>query len=391
MRIIMKRIRRFSATLVSAVVLLFVAPEAALAEARPNCSSAPIIYEDGYTDRSPHRSCTLRVETDITLNYLDWGGKGELLVFLSGLEDNAHIFDDFAPFFRNSFHVIALTRRGFGASSKPNPCDASNSTCVDPYSLAQLSKDVRDLVAAIGDGRPATLVGHSIAGNELSWFAKQYPELTIRCVYLDAAYSGVDRAVRESLALASFAPTAPPSKDPADPTSDATLTDVRIWTQQIHGGLWSDAMEANLHARYRYRPDGSIDSTDAAKSRDAIAAIVRGSLDFVPNYATVRSPALSIYAVPETIHDLFPYAPANPTPEQADAWETLVTVNFGLIFEQASLFNNSKGRTLFRTSVQLPSVDHYVFIAAPQLVATEMAKFLSRTNFDPNRAKSAGD
>jgi hypothetical protein len=153
--------------------------------------------------------------------------------------------------------------------------------------------------------------------------------------------------------------------------------------QQMHSGLWSDAMEANLHARYTYGPDGSIDSMEAAKSRDAVAAIVRAGLEFVPNYATVRAPALSIYAVPQTIHDLFPYAPANPTPEQSDPWETLVTINFGLIFEQASFFNNSKGLGAVRTSVQLPSIDHYVFIAAPQLVATEMAKFLSRTKFDP--------
>src|SRR5215467_4457079 len=97
MRMIMKSLRVFSAALLFLVGLFFLAPAAATAQTSPNCSSAPIVYEDGYADRSPHKTCMLQVDARVALNYLDWGGKGELLVFLSGLEDNAHIFDDFAP------------------------------------------------------------------------------------------------------------------------------------------------------------------------------------------------------------------------------------------------------------------------------------------------------
>jgi pimeloyl-ACP methyl ester carboxylesterase len=48
---------------------------------------------------------------------LDWGGSGQPLVLLTGLGDNAHVFDKFAPKLTASYHVYGITRRGYGASS----------------------------------------------------------------------------------------------------------------------------------------------------------------------------------------------------------------------------------------------------------------------------------
>lgn len=42
------------------------------------------------------------------------------VVFLAGLGFTAHVFDDFAPRLTDRHHVVAITRRGFGASSKPD-------------------------------------------------------------------------------------------------------------------------------------------------------------------------------------------------------------------------------------------------------------------------------
>lgn len=55
----------------------------------------------------------------VTLHYLDWGGAGEVVLLLSGLGNDAHIFDGFAQKLIDRWHVIGLTRRGFGKSSKP--------------------------------------------------------------------------------------------------------------------------------------------------------------------------------------------------------------------------------------------------------------------------------
>ena len=59
------------------------------------------------------------VEPGVQLEVLDWGGTGETLVLLTGLGDNAHVYDQFAYQFTDRFHVIGITRRGFGRSSQP--------------------------------------------------------------------------------------------------------------------------------------------------------------------------------------------------------------------------------------------------------------------------------
>jgi len=70
-------------------------------------------------DTSGHKVSFVTVEPGVQLEVLDWGGTGKTLVLLTGLGDNAHVFDQFAYQFNDRFHVIGITRRGFGRSSQP--------------------------------------------------------------------------------------------------------------------------------------------------------------------------------------------------------------------------------------------------------------------------------
>ena len=63
---------------------------------------------------SGHKVSFVAVEPGVRLEVLDWGGKGQALVLLTGIGDNAHVFDEFAYQFTDRFHVIGITRRGFG-------------------------------------------------------------------------------------------------------------------------------------------------------------------------------------------------------------------------------------------------------------------------------------
>jgi len=54
----------------------------------------------------------------VKLHCLDWGGSGETMLLLAGLGDTGHVFGDFASKFTDCFHVIGLTRRGFGESAE---------------------------------------------------------------------------------------------------------------------------------------------------------------------------------------------------------------------------------------------------------------------------------
>ena len=114
-------------------------------------------------DPSPHTSRMVRVDSATSLEVLDWGGHGPTIVLLAGLGNSAHVFDRFAPLLADSFHVIGLTRRGFGASSQPPS--------------AETGRLVADLAAVLDTLRlqRVILIGHSIAGEDSPLLARNIP------------------------------------------------------------------------------------------------------------------------------------------------------------------------------------------------------------------------
>jgi pimeloyl-ACP methyl ester carboxylesterase len=75
--------------------------------------------EDHAADSSAHRVRMVTVEKGLTLEMLDWGGTGRAVVFLAGMGDTAHVFDELAPKLTAEGHIYGITRRGFGVSSAP--------------------------------------------------------------------------------------------------------------------------------------------------------------------------------------------------------------------------------------------------------------------------------
>lgn len=117
----------------------------------------------------------VEVQPGIKLEVLDWGGTGHNLVLLAGLGNTAHVFDSLGPKLAAHYHVIGITRRGIGQSSAPQ-------TGYDPKRLG-------DDVVAVLDNLHITdpvLVGHSIAGEELSAVSSYHPGRAAALVYLDA-------------------------------------------------------------------------------------------------------------------------------------------------------------------------------------------------------------
>jgi len=73
--------------------------------------------------------------------------------------------------------VLGLERRGQGQSDKP----------LSDYDTATLVNDIRGFLDVMRINRIA-LIGHSIAGTEMTRFAEVYPKRLAKLVYLDAAY-----------------------------------------------------------------------------------------------------------------------------------------------------------------------------------------------------------
>ena len=123
----------------------------------------------------------VEVEKGVRLEVLDWGGTGRPLVLLAGLGNTAHTFDAFAPKLTTQYHVYGITRRGYGESSAPPPTDAN-------YNADRLGDDVLGVIDALHLSQRPVLVGHSIAGEELSSVGSRHPEKIAGLIYLDAAY-----------------------------------------------------------------------------------------------------------------------------------------------------------------------------------------------------------
>jgi alpha/beta hydrolase family protein len=128
--------------------------------------SGALLLISSVTAQTPARGSTLPTFVDVAdgvrLEVVDWGGRGRTVVFLSGIGNTAHVFDQFAPQFTDRFRVIGITRRGFGASSRPET----------GYRVLQLADDLgvaTTPATAGGDSRrsrqskgfPSILVAHA--------------------------------------------------------------------------------------------------------------------------------------------------------------------------------------------------------------------------------------
>ncbi len=109
------------------------------------------------------------------------GWRGKYLSLLAGLGDNAHVFDNFAYQFNDRYHVIGITRRGFGRSSQP------------PHGYGVRGR-ARDDIAVLDELgiRSAIFMGHSIASTEMNVLGAVYPDRVKKLVYLDGLDLGSD-------------------------------------------------------------------------------------------------------------------------------------------------------------------------------------------------------
>ena len=303
--------------------------------------------QSDWVDRSPHKT-EFVTANKVKLHYLDWGGKGETILFLHGAGDTAHIFDDLAPRFTNQFRVLGLTRRGHGQSEKPET----------GYDTGTLMEDIRQFLDALNIKR-AVLVGHSLAGDELTRFAGEHPGRVIKLVYLDAA---MDRAGLPELMKK------PPELSPTK-TDMESLDSFRRWVSRI--SFWSEACEANLREMMIVSADGKILSE--AKPDKASRLLMQGTFNSHPDYSKIRSPALSIAAVGCSSR-LSAVVNALPDAARTKSEDYLRSLQQ---FQQQQIERFRKEIPNGRV-VELPNTDHHCFIQRENEVVREMREFLAK-------------
>ena len=234
--------------------------------------------QDGWRDPAHHTAHFVQVERGVKLHYLDFGGSGPPLVFLAGLGNTAHAWDDFAPAFTDRFHVIAITRRGFGESDHPGT----------GYDTPRLVADILAVLDSLHLAR-VSIVGHSIAGEEMTRLAANFPNRVDKLVFLDAAY---DR-VRATDLIDHDSVPAPIGETIPFPSAADTSTPA-AYVKYVHRSRKVNIPEADIRTRYRY--DGWREEINPAYMAITVET---------PDYAHVRASSLGIYAVNDKSDELF--------------------------------------------------------------------------------------
>jgi pimeloyl-ACP methyl ester carboxylesterase len=109
------------------------------------------------------------------------GRKGAAILFLTGLTNTAHVYDEFAPRFKDQFHVFAMSRRGYGRSEQTKY----------GYGIDTLANDIVAVLKALNIQK-IILIGHSIAGDEITHLCDKLSRPDHHAIYLDAAYDHVN-------------------------------------------------------------------------------------------------------------------------------------------------------------------------------------------------------
>jgi non-heme chloroperoxidase len=294
------------------------------------------------TDSSSHKVQFVPVEEGVQLEVLDWGGLGRPLIFLAGNGDVAHAFDNFAPKFTGQNHVYGITRKGFGASSKPAPANGN-------YAADRLGDDVLAVIQALRIERPV-LVGHSLAGEELSSIGSRFPNKVAGLVYLDAVASW------------SF-------YDPAHPQVEIEMNGIKKRIEEIEAGGVDEqgklreletaiaAFETVLHQN-----NEDVKTMPPLPPRPPIGAALNFGAE---KYTSIPVPVLAIFACP---HDWSHFFPNDPQRRAAR-----LAADTAACSARAEAF--ARGVPTARV-VRIPNADHYVHRSNEAQVIDEMKKFL---------------
>jgi len=303
-----------------------------------------------WTDPSPHITRFVSVDKDVRLEVLDWGGSGGPLVLLAGGGDTAHVFDDFAPKLTASFHVYGITRRGFGESGYS----------ASEYGADRLGDDVLNVLDSLTLKRPV-LVGHSIAGQEMSSVASRHPSRIAGLVYLDAGYpyafdNGKGPTMKEFQDLKGPQPP---------PPGEADLAGFSALRQHHLRVLGFTYPEAELRQQWNAHPDGRV-----GKRRDSpgYATIMAG----MKTYTDIPVPTLLFFGIP---HGLGSWVDNSTDPKVREAANVYTAALTALTERQAKAVED--GVPTARV-VRVPGAHHYVYLSDEATVLREMSSFVSR-------------
>jgi pimeloyl-ACP methyl ester carboxylesterase len=290
------------------------------------------------------------VAPNVRLHVVEWGGRGETLILLSGLAASAHAFDDFARLFVDRFRVVGITRRGIP------PSDSSTTG----YGASQVTADIVAVMDSLKIRR-AHLVGWSFGGDEAVMVAVNHQTRVRSVVLLDSYDNSVEAATfkaTENLKTPAARWTA------LDSSSAVALT----WRARRLG--YKPLPVSFFCALYKFGPDGRLIGRAVPGAR---YNAIRAGMPKLP-YASVRQPVLAFFHVSRAVSDDYPEYSV------MDSTDKMLATN---AFRPESLAYAS-ARHRARTEmphariVELLGAPHEVFAYYPEIIVPEMVAFFNR-------------
>ena len=303
-----------------------------------------------WRDPSPHSAQLVSVDKNVRLEVLDWGGSGRPLILLAGGGNTAHVFDEFAPKLAANYRVYAITRRGFGASSY-SPLENG---------ADRLGEDVLAVIRTLKLKKPV-LVGHSIAGVELSSVATVYPDSIGGVVYLEAAYpyafdNGNGPTMKQFQGL--HGPQ-PPTPGESDLKSFSAL---QKWDAEVYGFRLP---ESEFRQTWDSTSDGRVGKPRDFPGSEIFMTLMNGA----KKYKRIPVPSLAIFAIPHIRETWMTKSTDQTLRSAADSY----FANLDVIAEkQAKAFED--GVPTARV-IRLRGL-HYIFVSNESDVLREMRAFL---------------
>ncbi len=288
----------------------------------------------------------------IRLHYLDWGGRGPTLIFLTGMGSSAYIFNKFAPRFNDKFRVLALTRRGHGDSD----CPATG------YDADTLAEDIRMFMDHLNIEK-ASLAGHSLAGVELTHFAATHPDRVEKLIYLDALD---DR--RKEVAILEQNPIKNiviKKMESSPHTLEEYIADMKR-DFPYFAEIWSELWDEEISHGVKVNEAGIfVDRMPPSVEKMMVENLIKG---YAPKRVEAKIPALSFYAWKK------PKLSNAYTEEQKAAFDQFERNVAKPFFK--SLISEFQNRFPHAKIIVIPDGHHYCFIVQEELVHDEMRKFL---------------
>ena len=260
----------------------------------------------------------------------------------------------FAPKLTSKYHVYGITRRGYGASSIPDP------EILDNYTAARLGDDVLAVLTALKLKKPV-LADHSIAGEELSSISSHHADRIAGLIYLDAGYgyAHYDPALGDyDLDLNDLRRTLNQLTPDISPKAEQSiLTQV----QADLPGFQRDIQEKEEMDAVVPGDDAPATTSDKPSPPSPGLAIILGQ----QKYTSLTGPILAIFAIPHKLPS------DNPKEREALAAFQAFDTKRGTVIADSFEHEVPNAKV-----VRIKHADHYVFRSNEADVIREMNSFI---------------